>query len=159
MGEVYREESGEGEVMSSEKSKLNTRQRKFIDNLFEGMSQKRAYEEAGYKSKFPYQNASKLARKDYIIVEIEERKKEINIRNNIRLSRISETALAGLLVIVKSGSDEDKVKLDAIKDVLDRVGLKPVERFAIGGDKKLEPLRIIVSKEDYEFAEGKKEKK
>ena len=139
------------------KSGPNIRQRKFIDNLFLGMSQKKAYIEAGYKD--DAKNASRLTRNDQVAAEIARRLEEIDHRNRIRLARISETALAKLLVIINNGSLDDRVKLDAIKDALDRAGLKPVERFAIGGDKKLEPLRIIVSKEDYEFAEGKKEKK
>jgi len=80
---------------------LNIKQLKFIDNLFSGMSQKKAYIEAGYKSKSPDSDASHLARNPNILTEIEERKKEINRRNNIRLSRISETALAEILGIVK----------------------------------------------------------
>jgi len=127
---------------------LNVKQLKFIDNLFSGMSQKKAYIEAGYKSKSPDSDASHLARNPNVLAEIGERKKEINRRNDIRLSRISETALAEILGIVKNGTADDRVKLDAIKDILDRVGLKPVERLAIGGDEKLEPLTVIIRKRD-----------
>ena len=45
--------------------------------------------------------------------------------NRVRLGRISETALSKLLGIVTDGKPEDRVKLDAIKDALDRAGLKP----------------------------------
>lgn len=132
---------------------LNIKQRKFIDNLFKGMGQKKAYEEAGYKPDDG--NARRLTRNDKIAAEIQRQLEDIDRSNRLRLARISETALAELLVIIKNSEIDVKVKLDAIKDALDRAGLKPVERLAIGGDKKLEPIRIIATKEDMEFAKGK----
>jgi hypothetical protein len=45
--------------------------------------------------------------------------------NKVRLGRVSEIALSKLLGIVTDGKPEDRVKLDAIKDALDRAGLKP----------------------------------
>lgn len=103
--------------------------------------------EAGYASKTPDQDATNLVRKSKIIEEIERQLKDIDYRNRVRLGKISETALAKLLTLINDERLEAKTKLDAIKDALDRAGLKPVERLAIGGDKKLEPLKVIIGKE------------
>ena len=115
------------------KSGPNIRQRKFIDNLFLGMSQKAAYIEAGYKD--DESNASRLTSNDKVKEEIERRLADIGYRNRIRLARISETGLAKLLVIIKDDEVDFKTKLDAIKDTLDRVGLKPVERLRDYGER------------------------
>jgi len=116
---------------------LTIRQRKFIDNLFKGMSQKRAYIEAGYAEKSAEVCASQLLRNPKIQEEIERRLREINRANKVRLARISEAALAKLLSIINE-AEEDKVRLEAIKDALDRAGLKPEEKVNIGGGIKVE---------------------
>ncbi len=112
------------------KSDPNIRQRKFIDNLFLGMSQKTAYIEAGYKAEghSAESSASKMLRNVEVSAEMKKRLTDINRRNSIRLARISEIALANLLNIIQDGGTKDRTKLNAIKDVLDRVGLKPVEK-------------------------------
>lgn len=46
LGAIYRRESRVDKVMQNG---LNIKQLKFIDNLFVGMSQVKAYKEAGYK--------------------------------------------------------------------------------------------------------------
>lgn len=129
---------------------LNVKQLKFIDNLFVGMSQVKAYKDAGYKAEghSAESSASEILRNLEVAAEIKKRLADIEYRNRIRLGRISETGLANLLKIVQDGGLKDRVKLDAIKDALDRAGLKPIERLAIGGDKDLEPLRVIIRKRD-----------
>lgn len=146
-------------------SKLNIKQLKFIDNLFLGWSQIKAYKEAGYEAEghSAESSASEILRNPEVAAEIKKRLADITYRNRIRLGRISETALAQLLKIIQIEDVKDKVKdkkdsksaknpniqrvkLDAVKDALDRAGLKPVERMAIGGDKELEPLRVIIEK-------------
>ena len=57
--------------------------------------------------------------------EIERQLSDINISNRLRLGRISKIALEELLVIIQNKDIDDKTKLDAIKDALDRAGLKP----------------------------------
>lgn len=113
------------------KNSLNIRQLKFIDNLFKGMTQTKSYTEAGYESKTPDVKASRLVRNGKIVNEIKKRLDDINVGNRIRLGRISETALAKLLTIIQSEDVDNKVKLDAIKDALDRAGLKPIEEHKI----------------------------
>lgn len=123
---------------------LNIKQLKFIDNLFSGMSQKNAYIEAGYKD--DEGNASRLTSNDKIKGEIERRLNEILYHNRVRLARISETALAKLLVIISKGVPEDRVSLDAVKDALDRAGLKPVDKREYSGEIGYRLLDCDVSK-------------
>jgi len=127
-------------------NELDIKQLKFIDNLFRGMNQGKAYSEAGYISKTPDCDTSKMVRYSKIIEEIEERRKEINRRNTIRLSRVSETALAEILEIVKGGTNHDRVKLEAVKDVLNRVGLKPVEKYQHSGELTYKLIDVDMSK-------------
>ncbi len=114
---------------------LNVKQLKFIDNLFVGMSQVKAYKDAGYKAEghSAESSASEILRNPEVAAEIKKRLADIEYRNRIRLGRISETGLANLLKIVQNGGLEDRVKLDAIKDALDRAGLKPVEKQNLEG--------------------------
>lgn len=129
-----------------DKPDLNIKQLKFINNLFSGMSQKKAYIEAGYKD--DEGNASRLTSNDKIKKEIERRLDEILYHNRVRLARISETALAKLLVIISKGVPDDRVSLDAVKDALDRAGLKPVEKVEHGGGLTIEPLKVVITKDN-----------
>jgi len=139
------------------KSNLNIRQLKFIDNLFQGMTQIKAYTEAGYS---PVEaNASRLIRNNKVVAEIKRRLDDIDFKNRIRLGRISETALAKLLIIIQNDDVDNKTKLDAIKDALDRAGLKPIEEHKI----KLEEVgdladakKKLISTLDRLSAKGKK---
>jgi len=116
-----------------EKNNLNIRQRRFIDNLSEGMTQKKAYKDAGYEGKDDSlkANASRLITKDNLKAEIQKRLKGIDLINRLRLGHISEIALAKLAIILQDDDVDDKTKLDAIKDALDRAGLKPIEEHKI----------------------------
>ena len=128
------------------KSSPNIRQRKFIDNLFLGMSQKAAYIEAGYKAEghSAESSASKMLRNVEVEAEMKKRLTDVDSRNRIRLARISETALANLLNIIQDGGTKDRTKLKAIKDVLDRVGLRAKEELKREGGMELEPWRVII---------------
>lgn len=127
-------------------AELNIRQRKFIDNLFKGMGQRKAYKEAGYVDDEGH--ASRLASNGKIKEEIERRLNEIIYSNRVRLARISETALAKLLAIINDGSPDDRVKLDAIKDALDRAGLKPVEKVEHSGDMNIQIISAVPRPKD-----------
>ena len=116
------------------KNEPSIKQLQLIDNLFVGMSQIKAYKEAGYEGKGNAGDvsASEIIRKPKVQAEIKKRLADIANRNRIRLGRISETALAQLLSLIQT-SAEDRVKLDAVKDALDRAGLKPVEKQSVEG--------------------------
>jgi len=140
-----RRNNGVDKVMSKG---LNIKQLKFIDNLFVGMSQVKAYKEAGYKGEGHTAEscASTLMRNTEIQAEIKRRLADTTNRNRIRLGRISETALAKLLSIIQDEKAEDRVKLDAVKDALDRAGLKPVEKREYTGEIGFNLLNIDMSK-------------
>jgi len=127
---------------------LNIKQLKFIDNLFVGMSGKKAYIEAGYETDGHSAEscAYKLLRKAEIMEEIARRQEDIDKRNRIRLKRMSETALAQELSLISGNEIENIVKLNAIKDILDRAGLKPVEKHEFIGEVGYKLLDVDISK-------------
>jgi len=124
-------------------NKLNIRQLRFIDNLFLGKSQKQSYLEAGYQGKNADVQASKMVRNSKIIEEINRRLNDINIKNRVRLSRISEFALSELLTLLKNNDVDYKTKLEAIINSLDRSGLKPTEdiNLKLSGEVKVTDAR------------------
>jgi hypothetical protein len=125
------------------KYKLNIRQQRFIDNLFSGKSQKKAYIDAGYKEKGAEVNASRMIRNDKVLDEIDRRLKDISIKNKVRLGRISETGLSEILIIIRDPLVDPKVKVDAIKDILTRAGLESTENINLNvkGELKITDAR------------------
>ena len=114
-----------------EKSELNIRQLRFIDNIFAGKDNKEAYIEAGYKGrgKSAEASSSEILRNLKVIAEIDCRLKDINTKNKVRLGRISEVGLIELLKIIRDPLVDPKVKVDAIKDALNRAGLELTENI------------------------------
>ena len=114
-----------------EKPELNIRQLRFIDNLFAGKDNKEAYIEAGYKGrgKSAEASSSEILRNLKVIAEINRRLKDINTKNKVRLGRISEVGLIELLKIIRDPLVDPKVKVDAIKDALNRAGLELTENI------------------------------
>lgn len=110
--------------------KLSVKERKFIDNLFAGMSQGKAYIEAGYKPSIDgaYSFASRMIRKDKVKREIERRQAEIRAASMNELYVVGQSAVKSLAKMMIQGTKEDRVKLDATKDVLDRLGIKEPEK-------------------------------
>lgn len=139
----------------SEKN-LNIRQLKFIEELLKGKTQKEAYINAGYEVKddnTAEAAASRLLRNVNIQAEIEKRLTDIKYRNNLRLYRISEVALANLVNILQSDDEIEitkgakkfsknnyliRIKADLIRDILDRVGLKLAEEYNLNFEGKIE---------------------
>ena len=129
-----------------EKTRLNIKQLAFIDNLFSGMSNYKAYIASGYKAKkesVARADASRLLTNANISAEVERRKKEIIEQNMVRLLRMSETALKELFEIAKDGS-EKKGQLDACNSILDRAGLKAEDMISLQGR---EPIKVIFTYE------------
>ncbi len=117
---------------------LNQRQRNFVDNLMKGMSQKKAYIEAGYKSRgnAAEVNASKLIRKPKVQKELQDRRKDRIISSKSRLAKLLNRAIkthVDILENKESLSDEEvkelRLKLKSAKDILDRceIGGKDTE--------------------------------
>lgn len=126
------------------KEKLNPQQRKFVENILTGMNQTDAYMKAGYKSKTRKtigNNASRLMENDIIRAEIDCRLEAIT-DNAYRILKANTTKAAEKLVLMMEWATEnDRNKLAAVKDVLDRAGLKPEEKVKL-------QQRIIVEFDD-----------
>ena len=134
-----------GEPMEEKKEtqELNVKQLKFIDGILEGKTQQDAYIDAGYDVEdkgVASAAATRLLKNVKIKEELEERLKEINTRNRVRLFRISEVALAKALNMIQSTEEisDASVKAGMIKDVLDRVGLKAIEEHNLNIKGKIE---------------------
>ncbi len=76
----------------------------------------------------------KLSRNIKVAEEIARRLEDIDKRNRVRLRRMSETALAKELIMVNDEEENPYVRINAIKDILDRAGLKPVEESVVSGN-------------------------
>ena len=139
-------------MSKEEKPELNIKQLKFVDNVFEGMTQYEAYIKAGYEAaddSVARANASRLIANDNIQKEITRRLEELKAKNRLRLYRISESALNKLDIILQTNEDIDSkkpqkntyligIKANIIKDILDRVGLKLAEEHNLNVNAKLE---------------------
>ena len=115
---------------------LTIKQIKFVDGIFDGRTYTDAYLDAGYKAtkrSTASAMASKLVRNAKVAAEIERRMELIERFNRVRLARISEGAISQLNRLVIGATDKDGVKLSAVKDALDRVGLKPPENTDVSG--------------------------
>jgi len=124
----------------------DARHKKFIQGILEGKTLISAYKDAGYEPKTDataYTLASRLFRNDQIQAEIKERMGEQEAIDKLRLDRIRSEAIIEQHKLVRDAKPEDKVKLDAIKDVLDRTGLKAEEKIKHSGEVKLTLEGII----------------
>jgi len=68
------------------RKKLTVGQKKFVEGLLLGKSQKQAYIDAGYKAKHPTNASHTLAQKDFIQAEIEKRMKPL--KDKVDFTRI-----------------------------------------------------------------------
>ncbi len=99
--------------------KLSQKQEKFCRKLFEGMTQRQAYVEAGYSSKMALAtldaDASRLANSAKVLIRVEELRKkaeEASIMNVIeRKQRLTEIARAKLTDFMELGQDGSWVNI------------------------------------------------
>lgn len=136
-------------------SKTDIRHKKFVTGILEGKTLISAYREAGYKAKTDaaaWSSASEIFRNPKVQAEIKKRMDEQEAIDKLRLDRIRSEAIIEEHKLVRDGRNEDKVKLDAIKDVLDRTGLKVAEKLEHSGEVKLTLEGII--KKAYERLEN-----
>ena len=124
-------------------SNINPKQRKFIDGVLAGKTLVSAYREAGYKAKSDvsaWTSASQIFRNVKVQAEFKRQMDQQKAIDELRLDRIRSEALVEIHKLVRSATNDEKVKLDAIKDVLDRAGLKPVERIEHSGQMTIESV-------------------
>jgi phage terminase small subunit len=115
---------------------LNIRQKKFIEGILLGKTMITAYQEAGYTAKTnaaAWSSASEIFRNPKIQAAFETRRQEQEAIDKIRLDTIRSQAIVEEQKLVRDAKPEDKVKLDAIKDVLDRTGMKVAEKLEHSG--------------------------
>ncbi len=101
---------------------------RFVDGILHGKNRTDAYMAAGYKIK-DRRNVGSTAARLYanpsVQEEIQRREKAVRERNLHHLSRLSQDALDELSTMVRD-CDNERVKLDAIKAILDYAGLRSV---------------------------------
>jgi phage terminase small subunit len=137
-------------------SKVDVRHKKFVRAILEGKTLISAYREAGYKAKTDeaaWSSASEIFRNPKVQAKIKEEMDRQEAIDRLRLDRIRSEAIIEEHKLVRSGTNDDKVKLDAIKDVLDRTGLKVAEKLEHSGKVELTLEGII--KKTYERLEDR----
>ena len=137
----------------SNKKKLNARQMLFVDNVMQGMSLAKAYQEAGYNAKgySVYSCSSDLLRNTNILEELDNRIETRRKSVSARLMSITDGATNAYIKILnikakeqvgkdKKGEPEyrynDKlieIQRKVAYDLFDRAGLKPVEETNVTG--------------------------
>jgi len=113
------------------KTGLNQKQRNYIDNLLRGMSQKKAYEEAGYKATgdSAKAGATRLMSKPKVIKELKRRRENRTRRTKSQLTTLLTRSLKTYKDILEKEdiSEEErrqlKLKLDTAKDIFDRCNM------------------------------------
>ena len=121
-------------------SKLSVKHRKFVEGVLSGKTLVSAYREAGYEvntDNAAYVNSSRLLRNAKVQAEIKERMDEQKTIDDIRLDRIRSEALIEVHKLIKSATNDDRTKVDIIKDVLDRSGMKPQELVEHTGEIRI----------------------
>ena len=117
--------------------RLTIKQRKFIDNLFLGMTQAEAYLAAGYKAKNRHvasSAANRLLKKVDIKAAIDDREAGVIAGIKRRLHAEADKSLNKVFELRDRASvPADITKLKAAQDTLDRLGIKPPERTDVSG--------------------------
>ena len=112
--------------MIEKRRKPNSQQMRFIDGIIQGKNRTDAYIDAGYRSKDRH-NASSAAARLYtspsIQREIQRQEEAVRQYNSHYLANLSQAALDELSKIIRE-CDNERVKLDAIKAVLEYAGVK-----------------------------------
>lgn len=126
--------------------KLNPRQRKFVENIEEGMSLIDAYIGAGYKDKKPgvYSCASQLFRNPKILEEFDNRLFGRKRAAQQRFGGMTDGSTNVYIKILKLKADLDPKLLElqrkVAEDVFDRMGLKPKQEVEHSGAMSISPV-------------------
>ncbi|MFC1717668.1 terminase small subunit [Candidatus Poribacteria bacterium] len=112
--------------MIEKRRKLNSQQMRFIDGIIQGKNRTDAYIGAGYKIRNRH-NASSAASRLYanpnVQQEIQRQEKATRQYNSHYLASLSQAALDELSTMLRK-CDNDRVKLDVIKAILEYAGVK-----------------------------------
>ncbi len=122
---------------------LTPQQEKFIDGLFEGYSNTKAYEHAGYKAngKSAAVGACRLLKNINVQREIRERVES----NRYRIESLTDKALGVYMSILGDPGADLALRHRVASDILDRAGFKPEQIQRLVGSER-EPLKVIIEK-------------
>lgn len=115
---------------------MNANQKKFVKNRIKGMSRTEAYMDAYGTEDRVYARtaASRLMNTNDRVREAMRNYLDGAIQEAQELLEADSTEAAETLIeLRKDGSKEDGVRIRAAQDILDRAGLKPVEKAEIFG--------------------------
>ncbi len=131
--------------MIKKRCKLNSQQMRFIDGIIQGKNQTDAYIDAGYKIR-NRRNATSAAARLYaspgVQQEIQRQDEAVRKYNSHYLASLSQVALNELSTIMRE-CDNERVKLDAIKVILDYAGVKHELRSG-SESEKVAPLQGLL---------------
>ncbi len=125
--------------------KLNSQQMRFIDGIIQGKNRTDAYIDAGYKIR-NRRNTSSAAARLYanpgVQREIQRQEESVRQYNSHHLASLTQDALDQLSRMIRE-CETERVKLDAIKVILDYAGVKH-ELKSGSESEKVAPLQGLL---------------
>lgn len=110
------------------------RYRKFVIEYFNcGGNQTQAAINAGYSPRSAYMQGSRLMKNDKVKKLMEEYKKDIYGNLRTRMAAGAVKAYDAILSIATNPRADDRDRLAAAKDIMDRAGYKPVDKTEVSG--------------------------
>jgi phage terminase small subunit len=106
---------------------LTDKQKKFVEAYFEFSKGTHAAVVAGYAVNSAHVEASRLLKNDKIREYLEELQKERRELIQNRLAGMAEKA-AEMLFELAMNAESENVRVNALKDILDRAGYKPTDK-------------------------------
>jgi phage terminase small subunit len=116
---------------------LSEQQMKFVDAYLDHGHITKAALQAGYAKTSAHVQGSRLLKNDKIVDYIAVRRQERKDAVHLQLASYAEEAIQELYKLMKD-ADSENVKMQAIKDIMDRAGYKPVEKQETKNDTKIE---------------------
>ena len=110
------------------------RYRKFVIEYFNGGgNQTQAAINAGYSPRSAYMQGSRLMKNDKVKKLMEEYKADIYGNLRTRMAAGAVKAYDAILSIATNPQADDRDRLAAAKDIMDRAGYKPVDKTEVSG--------------------------
>lgn len=110
------------------------RYRKFVLEYFAcGGNQTQAAINAGYSPRSAYMQGSRLMKNDKVKKLMEEYKADIYGNLRTRMAAGAVKAYDAILSIATNPQADDRDRLAAAKDIMDRAGYKPVDKTEVSG--------------------------
>lgn len=133
--------------IATAKKKLNPRQAKFVKLVTAGgMSRAEAYSTAyGQKNLVTARITAYqlIATNPNVKAEIDRILEEGLIAARERLSAEADNTIGKLIMLREMGNKEYTVQLGACKDILDRIGMKPIEKHEHSGEVGINLIDVL----------------